>query len=139
MNMSKQRDETFRNFAARVRGKAECCSYSLKCTHCERAMDLTGSMVKDVLIAGIYDLDICKDVLGLNNILSKSVNDIISLVESKKTARNVLPNLVSAMSSFKRQQGLPTDDKSMVDRSKHETAVCACGKSYPLRSLWLEH
>ena len=57
-------------FAARVRGKAETCAYITECT-CLSEVDFTDSIVKDVLIAGIADLGICREVLGTSAILEK--------------------------------------------------------------------
>ena len=59
----RMQQELFRAFAARVRGKAETCAYITKCT-CLREVDFTDSIIRDVLIAGIADLDIHREVLG---------------------------------------------------------------------------
>ena len=101
VRMQQERDESFRAFAARVRGKAETCAYITKCT-CLRVVDFTDSIIRDVLIAGIADLDICREVLGTSAILERAVNDVISLVEGKEMARNALPSSASGISSFKR-------------------------------------
>ena len=70
VRMQQERDESFRTFAARVRGKAETCTYITKCT-CLGEVDFTDSSIRDVLIAVIVDLDISRDVLVT------VVNDII--------------------------------------------------------------
>ncbi len=44
VRMQQERDESFRAFAARVRGKAETCAYITKCT-CIREVDFTASIV----------------------------------------------------------------------------------------------
>ena len=58
LEMKQLRDEAFRKFAARVRGKAETCEYttSVKC-QCSRTNDVnfTDHIMRDVLLAGIYD------------------------------------------------------------------------------------
>ena len=69
---------------------------------CPREVDFTDSIIRDVLIAGIVDLDIRREVLGTSVILERDVNDVISLVESKEMARNALPSTASGISSFKR-------------------------------------
>ena len=80
----------FRAIAARVRGKAETCAYITKCT-CFREVAFTDSIIRDVLIACIADLDIRREVLGTSAILERAVNDVISLiVESKDMAKNAL-------------------------------------------------
>jgi hypothetical protein len=103
--LCQERDEPFRTFAARVRGKAETCSFSAKC-ECLKEVDYTDHMIRDVLLHGIYDSDIRREVLGVTNILEKTVNDVIALVENKEMARNALPSArVSSISSFKKHQG----------------------------------
>ena len=96
--MQQDRDESFRAFAARVRGKAETCAYITKCT-CLREVDFTDSIIRDVLMVGIADLDIRREVLGTSAILERALNDVISLVESKEMPRNALPSSASGISS----------------------------------------
>ena len=100
--MQQESDESFRAFAARVRGKAETCAYITKCA-CLCEVDFTDSDFRDVLIAGIADLDIRREVLGTSAILERAVNCVISLVVSKEMARNALPLSGSDISSFKRE------------------------------------
>ena len=102
--MSQDRDEPFRSFATKVRGKAETCTYSTTCS-CNAIVDFTDIIISDVLIAGIADLDIRGKILGTDLILNCSVEDVASLVEDKEMARNALPNSVTAISSFKRERG----------------------------------
>ena len=103
--MRQERDESFRSYAARVRGKAETCSYTTKCT-CELTINFTDIIVRDVLIAGIADLDIRREILGIDSVLDKSLTDVITLVESREMARNALPTSSSldAMSAFKKSK-----------------------------------
>ena len=108
MKMHQERDEQFRSFAARVRGKAEICDYTTACT-CTRIVNFTDCIIKDILVSGIADIEIQREILGTIGILEKPVNDIISLVESKEMARNALPSSLSGISHFKRQKGQPSD------------------------------
>ena len=68
--MKQNRDEAFRAFFARVRGKADICSYMLqhKC-QCGRAneVNFTEIMIRDVVIAGIYDEDIIGTKVSATN------------------------------------------------------------------------
>ena len=88
--MRQDRDKSFRSYAARVRGKAETCSYTTRCS-CDLIINFTDIIVKDVLIAGIADLDIRRDILGIDSMVDKSLTDVITLVESREMARNALP------------------------------------------------
>ena len=51
--------------------------------------------MRDILLAGIYDVDICRDVLSDASMASKSINDIISIIESKESARDAVTALSS--------------------------------------------
>ena len=133
VQMKQDRGETFRTFAARVRGKAETCSYTTKCS-CNSTVNFTDIIVRDVLIAGISDLDIRRDILGTDAILQRPVNDVISLVESKEMARNALPTSLSTVSSFKREkQHLPPKQHATTNRQ--QTTHCPkCSDTYNLYS-----
>ena len=86
-----ERDGAFRAFSARVRGKAKTCSYSATCK-CSQTLDYTDHIIREVLLNGIYDPDIRREILGTTNILDKPVDDVIALVEQKEMVRNALPS-----------------------------------------------
>ena len=77
MDLSQGPDEPFRTFAARAKGKAETCAFSMsvRCT-CNRTVevDYTTETVRDVLLAGISDLDIRREALCMQDIQKKSIN-----------------------------------------------------------------
>lgn len=124
LQLHQERDEAFRAFTARVRGKAETCAYSTQC-ECGKTVDYTDQIIRDVLLNRIYDSDIRRGVLGTKAILQKAVNGVIALVENKEMARNALPPLpLSAMSSFQRQrktQPTPPTTPSPTDQAKEAT------------------
>ena len=125
LQLRQERDEAFRAFTARVRGKAETSAYNAVC-ECGKNVDYTDHITRDVLLNGIYDPDIRREVLGTLDILTKPVNDVIALVEIIEMARNALPSSsLSAMSSFQRlktQQTSPTQTPAHVDKGKQ--ALC---------------
>ena len=133
IRMQQERGESFRAFAARVRGKAETCAYITKCT-CLREVDFTDSIIRHVLIAGIADLDIRREVLGSTSaILERAVSDVISLVESKEIARNALPSSAPGISSSRRGRPASTAQPPPSDRS--QTAQCPdCKQTFALFS-----
>ena len=141
LQLRQDRDESCRAFAARVRGKAEACAFFARCQHrcqcgevCTGNVDYTDNVIRDILLNGIYDLDIRRDVLGTRDIIETPVNDVVALVEGKEMARNALPSSSqSAVSTFRRQQKAMTVQPILphVDRSKH--GQCPdCQKSYQL-------
>ena len=111
-------------FTAKVWGKAETCSYTASCT-CGASVDYTDHVIRDVILNGLYDTDIRREVLGIAGILETPINEIIALVESKEMARNALPSpSLSAVSSFVKQRKSPPNPVptlSQADRAKEAT------------------
>ena len=147
--MNQSGDEAIRTFAARVRGKAETCAFttSVKCD-CGKDVkaDYTEEVIKDIILAGISDLDIRRDALSMPEILDKTTNDIVGIVESREMARNATPlTAVSAMSSYKqsRQRRPPAasspgshqsgqqSSQQPSQQSSQQTIPCpGCGKLF---------
>ena len=127
LQMHQSHEEPVRTFAARVRGKAETCGFitSIECPHgSPMHADYTEEVIRDVLLAGICDLDIRRDALSMTGILEKSVNDVVSIIEGREMARNAtpVPSSVAALSTYKR-------DKQKEKPSTH--VPCPdCGKPY---------
>ena len=63
LQLRQDRDEPLWTYAARVRGRAESCAFKAKCP-CGQNVDYTDYEIKDVLISGINDVDIRRDILG---------------------------------------------------------------------------
>ena len=133
MQMRQDHDEPFRTFAARVRGKAETCSYHLKCS-CNNTVDYTDEIIRDVLVAGISDTDIRREIMGTDKILEMPINSVVSLVEGKEMARNAMPMSSASISLFRRQK-TPAITSSHQHRKKTEAIPCRqCGAAYHLFS-----
>ena len=136
LEMKQLRDEAFRKFASRVRGKAETCEYvtSVECS-CRRTLDVnfTDHIMRDVLLAGIYDADIRREMYGIDQILQQPVNDVIAMVEKKEMARDAHSAASqSAMSSMKKQKK-KSEKQKLTDADKAKQATCPqCKKSYAL-------
>ena len=79
--MCQMRDESFRSFAARVRGKTDTCAFSADCSCCLK-VNYTVHMNRDTLFNGISDFVIRKKILETTDILTSAVNDVIALVKS---------------------------------------------------------
>ncbi|XP_048576277.1 uncharacterized protein LOC125557593 [Nematostella vectensis] len=135
LQMRQERDESFRSFTAKVRGKAETCAYNAKCS-CSRPVDYTDHVIRDVIINGLYDNEIRREVLGIDGILEKPINQVIAVVESKEMARNALPpsHSLSAVSSFQRQKTNPphpAPSPPQADQAKEATCP-GCQKTFKL-------
>ena len=83
-------------YAAKVKGKAQVCAFTKQCpnTGCARNVDYTEDIVKYVVISGIADEEIKKDVLGYSD-LDKSLNETISLIENKEMATRAMSSSLS--------------------------------------------
>ena len=142
MQMRQMNDESFRLFAARVRGKAETCAFEIseECS-CGKQVhaNYTEAAIRDVLLAGISDSDIRREALSTKGLQNQDVNNIVSFVEGREmasravshTCRQESTSSLSACSSFKRQS------KDRVSRfngeDKSRPVPCPdCGKPYQL-------
>ena len=107
LQMRQGDDEPIRTFAARVRGKAEICGFTTNIT-CECGKicqaNYTEEVIRDVLLSGLCDMDIRREALSSEDVKGKTVNQVISVIESKEMARNATPapGAVAAMSSYKK-------------------------------------
>ena len=138
LQLRQERDEPFRAFTARVRGKAETCAFSTKC-ECGKNVDYTDHVIRDVLLNGISDPDIRREVLGTKNVLQTPVNDVIALVENKEMARNALPSsTLSAVSSFKRQQEPPKEPPLATPSRADQAKQAACPDCKNLFKIFTE-
>ena len=145
--MNQSAEEPIRTFAARVRGKAETCGFTTAATcPCGKQVeaDYTEEVIRDVILAGISDLDIRRDALSMPEIQQKSTNDVVGIIESREMARNATPlssAAVNAMSSYKQARHprppaetllkTVTPQKQDYDSSTQKTSPCPeCGKHY---------
>ena len=135
MQLQQEPNEPFRTFAAKVTGKAETCGFTSSSTcECGKSVEhnYTVAMVRDVLLAGIADVDIRREALCSEFIQEKGVNDVIAFVEAREMARNATPSsALNALSSFKRSTS-KAQQQSIV-KSGSATAPCPdCGKTFKL-------
>ena len=85
--------ETIREFYANVRVGAAIYKFELRCkqTCCatddkEDMVDYTDMVIKDVLVAGIYDAGIRKDILSTADLDKKDNKEVVTLVEAIEIA-----------------------------------------------------
>ena len=121
MKLHQDHDEPFRTFAIRVRSKEETCNFTTvsECD-CEKSnvTRYTEEAIKNVMLAGVVDDDIRREIFSTEDILSRSSFDIISFIESKEMGRHATESLrtISAVSSFKRQK---KGRVNIGDKSQH--------------------
>ena len=83
--MRQDRDEPIRAFAARLRGQAGVCDFSLTC-ECTKVINYSDEMVKDALIVGLADEEIRLDVLAK---APKTLNleETVAFIESRESGK----------------------------------------------------
>ena len=65
LQMRQDNGEGARSFHSRVKGKADTCAYVVSCTGgCNQKIDYTHEIIKDIMVNGISDPAIKRDVLG---------------------------------------------------------------------------
>ena len=121
MKLEQKDGESFRTFAARVKGKAETCGFLVKTScECGKAVkaDYTTEMMRDVLLAGIADEDIRREAMSYEGIMDKPTNELIAFVERREMSRNAASSShsVAALSTFKREKKLMTNAKESESR-----------------------
>ena len=83
--------ESIREFYANVKAQASTCDFNVKCVHTccvnRPKTDYTALVIKDILVSGIADNEIRKDVLGWPELDAKSDKEVFAFVEDKETAK----------------------------------------------------
>ena len=74
--------ERFQAFPARARGLTIDCQYVLPCPHMPDGkqvcgVDYTPKGIKDILLSGICNQDVRREVLGDSSVEDKSVNELV--------------------------------------------------------------
>ena len=87
--MTQDSGESAREYYARIKGRADTCSYKSKCT-CSLEVDFTEIIIKDVFVSGISDNEIRENVLGWTELDCSDMAATIKYVEGKETARNAV-------------------------------------------------
>ena len=137
LQMRQDHDEAVRAFYARVKGKADTCAYVVKCTHsnCGQQVDYTNEVIKDMLVTGLSDAEIRRDVLGWPDLDAKTAVETVTFIESKEMARNALlhsnSGSMNALSNYRKHKKIVDKDDG-IDK-KTATGKCpSCGKDYRL-------
>ena len=114
--------ETIREFYANIKAVASICNYRVKCPHdccaTKPLVNYTSDVVKDVLVAGIADPDLRKEVLSWSELDTKEVKAVVSFVETKEVALNAWTGTsgTAALSSYKKS-AKPASATDTVDQS----------------------
>ena len=109
-NLRQDRDEPVRSYAARLRGQASVCKFSVECPSCSSTVDYSEHVLRDAITRGISDSEIQMELLGEQN-QNMSLEEIISYIEAKEAGKRSASHLLntqvistSAVSNYKKEQ-----------------------------------
>ena len=137
LQMCQDAGETIRTFLSRVKGKAVTCRFKVECTHNHAAatgateppahvyVNYTNEMIRHVILNGLYDDEIRRDIFGQHNLDTMDVNDLIMMIESRETARDATSSSsANAISQFKRRQ---KEDSRVSNEYNRKEKCNTCG------------
>ena len=136
LNSKQDHAESFREFYANVKAAASTCKFSVKCPNdcCKELPDIdyTPLVVKDVLISGIADNDIRKEVLGWSELDKASDKQVITIVEEKEIAHKAwigTPAGASGISSFRKMTKTEDSADATIQKKLGMKGNCSKCKS----------
>ena len=100
LQMRQDPADAIRTFHSKVKSKAITCRFKKVCSHPHAPLqvngiapahvevDYTNEMIKHVILNGLYDEEIRRDIFGNNRIDDMDVTELITLIESKETTRD---------------------------------------------------
>ena len=145
MQMRQLRDKPFHAFAVRVRCIADTCAFIVDCTYGLK-VNYTDHIIRDILLNGIADDEVCREILASADVLTRAVNEIVALVKSKEMARNAVPPTDTSVSAVQRlhdadhrarRNATPCrESHNLPDRSK-QSRCPLCQRLYQLHKKGL--
>ena len=130
-NMTQDRDETVRSFGARLRGQAGVCKFIIQCPGCDRDVNYTDAILRDVLTRGLSDPEIQLDLLGHRS-QDMTLEQVFQFVEAKESGKRSASKLFdsqgaeAASSSYRRNKNTARLASKKVE--KPESVCSYCGK-----------
>ena len=97
LSLKQDHGESVRNYLARITGKASTCGYTMACSGgtCNVVNDFTSVIAKDILVHGLVDGEIRKDVVGWTDVDEKTVEETAAFIEGKEMARDSIATSTS--------------------------------------------
>ncbi len=130
LNMTQKADELSRSFLAKVQGKAATCGFTTKCTEecCSgegKSTDFTNTIVKYVLVNGLVDTEIRREVLGWKRLDESSLMDTVAFIEQKEMARDAIKGEAVAMKTgYRKQQAIASPAVEVRPRKRIKCGRC---------------
>ena len=109
LNLSQDVGEASRAFLSKIQGKAATCDFKIKCkepccSDSSNLVDFTAVVVKYVLVNGLADIDIRREVLGWKSLDFSSLVDTVAFIEQKEMARDAFKGEAATIKSGYRKQ-----------------------------------
>ena len=142
LQMKQNAGELIGSFYSRVKSKAFTCRLKVTCTHPHAQqhgrdvgdveISYTNEMIRHVILNGIYDDEIRREVFGDSRIDIMDLNELIKLVESKETARDATNVTNGAMSQYQRNQRSARSNHNNSNSNSNNNGASAGGNSFDL-------
>ena len=105
--------EAVGNFVARLKGQADLCAFTEKCVTCNTHTRFTHQMVRDNLVRGLYDQDIQREVLGLED-QTMDLKNLLKLLEAKEAGRRTQATILGRGASAAAASSYKTREKKSI-------------------------
>ena len=115
--MRQEHDEYGRSFAAKLKSKARVCKLVKKCKGCLADVSFADEVCKSILLTGLCDEEVRREVLGTANVDIKSLDETIALVEAKEIAMRSLAarsDQAGGLSVLKKTKSVTQSDKRLL-------------------------
>ena len=130
--MTQDEGENIRKFYARVKELAGQCQLTMPCTNAECRLrnppyiSYCDEIVKQVVLSGIADRDIKKEVLGMAGINGKTLSETLGIIEDKETAARSVEDKAATAAAVTSYKKIAANDKRLQSTAKCEK----CGKTF---------
>jgi hypothetical protein len=134
--LSLKHGQPIREFYANVKAQASTCNFTVKCGQacCAAApvVDYTPLVVKDILISGLADSEIRKDVLEWPELDVKSAKDLFGFVEDKETVKKAWTGHVADTAGVSNYKKLTKQEDPDIKKKLSLRRKCnKCGTQMP--------
>ena len=128
-NTQQDRDEPIRNYAARLRGQANICKFTVTCPTCAVDINYTEQVLRDIITRGLADHEIQLDLLGDKN-QNMSLDEVIQFIEAKEAGKRSAGRLqgTQSINATHSQYRKSKQDGLKSQRSTHKDTCSYCGQ-----------
>jgi len=122
LNMSQDVGELSRTFLAKIQGKAATCEFKTKCKEAcclsnAISVDFTSTIVKYVLVNGLVDAEIRREVLGWKSLDESSLADTVAFIEQKEMARDAFKGEAAGVKTGYRKQQVAVSGTKVIENN----------------------